>query len=122
KGATPGAPTTPEAQPRAAPPTAPAGEALHLPYSEYVASHKLTGQEPRIPAAVWASLSRGSALARICVDPEGRVTDLRFLRASAGLQEPLRAAVRTWRYRPFLSHGHAVSACFEMPFEFRRNR
>jgi hypothetical protein len=102
--------------PAAAPPNAAPGP-LNLPYSGFVASHRLSGEEPRLPPALLTSLGQASAVARICVDEKGAVKTVRFLRATAGFEEPLRRALATWHYRPFTSQGRPVPACFEMPFQ-----
>jgi hypothetical protein len=114
----PAAAPAPKPAPAAQPP-APSGP-VHIPYSAYVSSRRLSGEEPRIPPALRSQIEAGSALARICVGIDGRVDSVTVLRATTGLEDPLRSAVRTWRYKPFQLQGRAVPACFEMPFAFKR--
>ena len=112
----------PVAPPPAAKPTPPPAPSapIQIPYSAYVSSRRISGDEPRIPPALRSQIEAGSAIARICVGLDGRVENVSVLRATTGMDEPLRRAVRTWRYRPFELKGRAVPACFEMPFAFKR--
>jgi TonB family protein len=110
---------TPPPAARPTPPPAPTSP-LHIPYSAYVSSRRISGEEPRIPPALRSQIEAGSAVARICVAVDGRVENVTVLRATTGMEDPLRQAVRTWRYRPFELKGRAVPACFEMPFAFKR--
>jgi len=128
--ATPAArPAPPEPAPTPAPTAAPAPAAAPppttprvVPYSAYIASRRVSGNEPRIPAALRSQLAQGSARARICVAADGRVNEVRILRSTTGLDEAIRSAVMTWRYRPFVSQGRPVPVCFEMPFELKRTQ
>ena len=112
-------PVVPPPAAKPTPPPAPTAP-MHIPYSAYVSSRRISGEEPRIPAALRSQIEAGSALARICVDLDGRVENVTVLRATTGMDETLRSAIRTWRYRPFELKGRAVPACFEMPFAFKR--
>jgi len=116
-GSAPGSGSAPSAA--GPPPPAPPAPTV-LPYSAFVSSHRIGGVEPHLPAVLRKSIEEGSAQARICVAADGHVSDVRIVRASAGLDETIRAAVRTWRYRPFTSQGHTIPVCFDMPFQLKR--
>jgi outer membrane biosynthesis protein TonB len=94
---------------------------VSIPYSAYVSSRRISGENPRIPPALRSRMAAGSALARICVGVDGRVQSVTVIRATTEMEDPLREAVGTWRYKPFLLKGRAVPVCFEMPFAFRRS-
>jgi hypothetical protein len=91
---------------------------LELPYSAYIASRRVAGREPRLPRGPGPT----NGLARVCVGADGHVADVSILRGSSEIGDALRQAVRTWQYRPFASQGHPVAACFNMPFEVRRDQ
>src|SRR5262249_3003196 len=120
------APAAPPPAPAPAPKPAPAAQPaapsapVKIPYSAYVSSRRISGEEPRIPPALRSQIEAGSALARICVTTDGRVENVTVLRATTGLEDSLRTAIRTWRYKPFQLQGRAVPACFDMPFAFKR--
>jgi TonB family protein len=115
--------TPPPAAPQAAP-AAPAAKAetprTTLPYSSYISSHRIAGAEPKPTAALRSQVAEAHVLAHICVGTDGSVTDVRIVRASPGFEDPVKQAVTFWRYRPFMSQGHAIPVCFDMPFEFKR--
>jgi hypothetical protein len=61
-------------------------------------------------------------LADICVSDRGLVSDVSMAPGgAAALESALRAAIRTWRYRPLLLDGVPTPFCHPMRFIYRQN-
>lgn len=64
---------------------------------------KLKHVEPEFPSG-----SRGSVIAELVIDRDGRVADVHILRADPGLAEIVEDAVRQWVYEPVRVKGQPV--------------
>ena len=70
---------------------------------------------PALPASLRRQGARYQAKLEICVAADGRVTDVGFRsREAAALDSVLQAAVRGWRYRPFVVDGVPTPFCHNL--------
>jgi periplasmic protein TonB len=114
----PAAPPAP-ASPAAPPAVQPARRPRFLPET-LASSQKLSGQMPRLPAALARSGASYVVLARICVGDSGRVDSVTLERAAhPAIDDEVRSVLPTWRYRPLLVAGQAIPFCTFARFEFR---
>jgi protein TonB len=95
-------------------------EPIRLPYSGFVASHRIAGQEPRVPPALRGGRGETRVEALLCVAPDGRVSEAHVMGDGRSLAEAVDTAVRTWRYRPFVVQGRPRPVCFSVPFRVER--
>jgi len=72
---------------------------------------KLAGAAPAYPAVAQAAGIQGTVVVALTIGPNGSVRDAQGISGPALLQPATIAAVRSWRYRPWLVYGKAV------PFE-----
>jgi TonB family protein len=58
---------------------------------------------------------------RLCVSVHGEVTSAQLLRSTKypDYDARLLAAVRAWRYKPYLNHGQAVRVCSAVTFQYK---
>ena len=68
---------------------------------------KLTGAPPVYPAVAKAAGVQGTVVVALTIAPDGSVSDAHAVSGPALLQAATIAAVRSWRYRPFLVFGKA---------------
>ena len=115
-------PATAVAAPAAAPVQPPAVPPLRprfLPEA-LASSQKLSGEMPRLPAALAQSGTSYVVLARVCVSEGGRVDSVSLERsAHPALDDQVRSLLPTWRYRPVQVAGRAIPFCTFVRFEFR---
>ncbi len=70
---------------------------------------------PPLPAALRQGGARYKAQLEICVATDGHVTEVDFRQhAAPDLDTVLRAAVRSWRYRPLMVNGRPAPFCHQM--------
>ena len=63
---------------------------------------------------------RGVTIFQAVITKEGRVRDLRFLKLGAPeLAEPIRDAVKSWRFKPATLHGEPVAVYYNMTLHIR---
>jgi len=74
---------------------------------------------PRLPASLWPTRQPYVVVVDLCVSEQGLVVDA-VLQSSASrrLDPVVMAAVRTWRYQPFLVDGAARAFCHEITIEY----
>lgn len=68
---------------------------------------KLSGAPPVYPPVAKAAGVQGTVVVALTIAPDGSVTDAHAISGPALLQAEAIAAVRLWRYRPFLVYGKA---------------
>lgn len=68
---------------------------------------KLSGAPPVYPAVAKAADVQGTVVVALTIAPDGSVGDAHAISGPALLQAATIAAVRSWRYRPFLVFGKA---------------
>jgi TonB family protein len=86
---------TPTAAPAGEPPRRVGGDV-----PEPVTTHRI--------APVFPPGRRGSVILEVTIGPDGRVVDVRTLRADDGFEAPAVAAVRQWRFTPTIVDGRAI--------------
>ena len=92
-----------------------------VPYGGFIASHKISGDEPHLPPALRSSLAESQALARVCIAADGNVQETRVMRSpSAAADDAIRSALRGWKFRPFILQGKPSPLCFDLPLSFKR--
>lgn len=69
---------------------------------------KLSGAEPRYPAFAIAARIQGTVLLAATISKTGAIENLRIVSGPPMLAPAAEAAVRTWRYRPYLLNGEPV--------------
>ena len=93
----------PEATPTPATPPAPADDTPRRvggAIPEPTGAHRV---DPVFPAG-----QRGSVILEITIGRDGRVEDVRTLRADDGFEAPAVAAIRQWRYEPTIVDGRPI--------------
>lgn len=79
---------------------------------------KLSGDMPNFPAAARAQGLSATIAARICISATGDVTSVKILRGNPGFNQAVEAALKTWRYQPYVAGSSAIPACFPVYFNF----
>ena len=105
---------TPDARlPEATPPPAPAPKAATAPAAADDTPRRVGGAIPEPTGAhrvdpVFPAGQRGSVILEITIGRDGRVEDVRTLRADDGFEAPAVAAIRQWRYEPTIVDGRPI--------------
>ena len=77
-------------------------------------------QDARFSAAARRAKYQGNVVLQIVVTPEGHVTDIRVIRhLGMGLDEKAIEAVRHYRFKPAILHGHPVAVRVSVEVQFR---
>lgn len=71
----------------------------------------------RIPRALQRAQQSFTATVDICVNTDGKVSGVRIVNASPGIDQEVSRAVSHWRYRPLVEAGKAVPFCYVMKYE-----
>jgi periplasmic protein TonB len=75
---------------------------------------------PRLPEPMRAAGAAYVVMVDVCVSHQGDVSDVTIEQgAPAPLDRALRAAIRTWRYRPFLVAGTPTPFCHLVQIDYR---
>lgn len=78
----------------------------------------LDGRLPELPKGV--QLGTGSVYARALVEEDGHIEHVRIDRApNRELAELVRAALKTWRFAPFVENGQPTKGVINQRFDFR---
>ena len=76
--------------------------------------------EPEYPAICIEKRIQGSVIVEVSIDEEGRVTETRVLKsANRDLDFAALAALKQWRYEPYIENKKAVSAVFAVSVNFK---
>lgn len=74
------------------------------------------------PRALRAGIE-GSVVARVSIDPQGRVDDVAIIERKGerdrGLDRAVVDAVRNWRFEPAIRDGRAVASTVQLPVDFK---
>jgi hypothetical protein len=109
-------PAAPVPAPEVAPPKIPqvsAGLARSLRVYDYF---------PSMPEPARLAGLAQAVLVQICVSGSGGVSEITMdHRAAASLEEALRSAIRTWRYRPLMVQGSATPFCHALEIRYVTN-
>jgi hypothetical protein len=74
------------------------------------------GSTPPVRFPRWVEVP-SQISAKLCIDPQGQVTQVAVLTPLAGAgRRAVEAALSAWRYRPVVDAGEAVAACFATTF------
>lgn len=84
-----------------------------------VAGNKLGGMTPQYPAIAKAARIQGTVSINIVVSTSGALIDSTLASGNAELGSAAIEALKTWRFRPFLSDGVPVEAVSTLTFEFK---
>lgn len=107
----------PAAAPAPVPTAAPGGDVARLPATpvepvsldpDAAQALKLSGDSPAYPEVARIAQVQGIVVAEAIVGRDGTVEDLRIVSGPALLQSAAAAAIRTWRYRPWVVKGRPV--------------
>jgi hypothetical protein len=114
-------PRSPPPPPPSVPAPAPPARAAHIPPAiakglrEYDAF-------PSLPAPMRLLEPEHIVVVDVCVSEQGYVDDVSITEGAAELLDgPLRAAIRTWRYRPLLVSGTPTRFCHVVRIDYRVN-
>lgn len=81
-------------------------------------SMKLSGAAPMYPAVAQAAGVHGTVVVALTIAPDGSVSEAHAISGPALLQATTIAAVRSWRYRPYLIQGKAAPFETQVSFNF----
>jgi protein TonB len=123
------APTPPPPAPAASPPAVRVGDSFLGMAADLVANdgrfRAAQGKDgnlpPPYPRAAGASRQQGQVLARMHVDPDGRVVEVEVLKSSGSalLDRSAREALAKWRFTPAFRDGAAVADQVDLNINFR---
>lgn len=82
---------------------------------------KLSGAPPAYPAIARAANIEGTVVLALTIGPSGSVQDVQAVSGPPLLEAAAVAAVRSWRYRPWLEQGHAVRFTTQLTIDFKIN-
>jgi protein TonB len=72
----------------------------------------------RLPPALAKAGMSLWAMLKVCVDPDGRVVDVKIIKSADPTLDPnIIAALKTWRYHPYTLNGRAVPFCTIVRYE-----
>jgi periplasmic protein TonB len=71
--------------------------------------YRLSGAAPQYPSIAKSSNVQGSVVLAASISKIGTIENLRVVRGPLMLQSAALAAVRTWRYKPYMLNGEPVS-------------
>jgi protein TonB len=98
---------------------APEPEIQSLP-AQMANSRRISGAEPELPAVLRRTSLVYVVAAKICVSKTGSIDSVSITQSSDSLLERnVLAAVKGWRYRPFMSNNKAVPFCTSLRFEYK---
>jgi hypothetical protein len=89
----------PPVPPKPVPPPPPPKAKVVVP----TAMTRLSGKNPS---------GSGNVTAKLCVDDGGRVTSVNILQAPGDVRDAASAALKQWRYKPYVEGGRAIPVCF----------
>jgi len=111
-----GAPTPPPP-----PPPKPAGPKLVSPSvgrGQLLIDPNAEPYRVKLPLVLARSGETYTAMLRLCVSPEGRVTSVQVLKgAGAALDSQFPSVIGRWRYRPLLADGVPTPFCYLLRYE-----
>lgn len=71
-----------------------------------------------MPAAFAGATMRLWAMVKICVSPQGGVSDVKVIKGMDPAVDPLLVdKIRTWKYKPVMLDGRAISFCYNLRYE-----
>jgi hypothetical protein len=73
---------------------------------------RISGTMPKIEAKIRGKNVSGDVVAKICIDESGRVSSVDVAKAAPEIKEQVHAAMKSWRYKPYLDGGQPTPACF----------
>ena len=76
--------------------------------SGVMAGNKLSGADPQYPAIARAARIEGTVVLQATISKLGAIENLRVVSGPPMLTPAAEAAVRAWRYRPYMLNGEAV--------------
>lgn len=108
------------ARPLASPSSAPRAVAPPIadPSRETVQALRLQDDFPRLPDGVRDAGTAYTCFVQICVSREGTVDGVTVRGAPPLLEQALRGAISTWRYRPWVQGGVARPFCHPMRIDY----
>lgn len=84
----------------------------------FKAQKRISGEDPKFPAAARALGVTAKVAARVCISASGKVTDIKILKGVDRFNQAVEKAVRGWRYEPYMANGVSVPSCFPVYFNF----
>lgn len=76
--------------------------------SGVMAGNRLTGDNPKYPAAAKKAKIQGKVVLDAIISKDGNIENLRVISGPKELQAPSLDAVKTWKYKPYLLNGDPV--------------
>ena len=74
-----------------------------------VAGNRIGGENPQYPADATKKHIQGTVVVKATISKQGTISSAQVLSGPEMLRESAVTAVRTWRYKPYLLNGKAVS-------------
>jgi periplasmic protein TonB len=86
---------------------------------EVAKRRRMAGIEPEYPYRARLQGWEATLIARIHLSPTGEVERIDFVQTDPNFEDSVRKAILTWRFKPFVVDGKAVSTYFVQKFVFR---
>jgi TonB family protein len=72
----------------------------------------------KLPPSLARAGMKLAAVVRICVSPQGTVSDVRLLKSADPMVDAqIPEVLHTWRYRPYLVDGQPAPFCYVQQYE-----
>jgi len=84
-----------------------------------VLKNRITGEDPPYPASALAREIEGQVVVKITISPDGRVTDMQFIKSHPAFDRVVRQTVEGWKFTPHIVNGRAVSVYTVWTFTFK---
>lgn len=85
-------------------------------------SHRISGEDPDYPLAAKRQNIHGDVVLRALTDEKGSIVSLQVISGDPILAEAALAAVKTWKYRPFIFNGEPVEMETTITVRFHMSR
>lgn len=82
-------------------------------------SHKIAGVDPAYPLEAKRQHIQGDVVLRALIDEKGNILSLQVESGDPLLAEAALAAVKTWKYKPWILNGEPIQADFPVVIKFR---
>lgn len=82
-------------------------------------SHKTSGEDPVYPLEAKRQHIQGDVVLRALTDQKGHILSLQVVSGDPVLVQAALAAVKTWKYKPWILNGEPIQADFPILIKFR---
>ncbi len=86
---------------------------------EVIKGRRIAGDEPEYPKVARVARISATLIVKLYIDPEGKVTNVKFLKTHEVFEPAIRKALETWKFSPHLVNDRPVGTYTVYKFEFR---